>query len=318
MIFPETCRSTNGNRVKPFCGGLTARSVFGGLALLIFTLFTGGAGCATAPEIEVPTGPAAGIFAPVDYELAFEENFDGDALDTERWFYRADAKHRSVQRAEQVSVQNGAMVLTLATLRRPVQTKRYAGGGIVSRERFGYGYYETRASLGDGRDDDRDGKVDEGWHHAFWAMAAHGDENGHVQSTYPRFRRTEIDGYEIDDRHDYRAFTQHVIIWNQDGRESGRRPVPPADHVEPGANGGVNGATYDPTDWNVYGFLWTPEAVYFYVNGRRTAVAPYPASEYEHDALNVWLTAIAANWCDADPEKSVAMYDYFRYYQPGE
>ena len=75
------------------------------------------------------------------------------------------------------------------------------------------------------------------------------------------------------------------------------------------------GKPFNATEWNTYAFEWTPEGVQFFVNGRKTVFGSYPADEFEHDRINVWLTAIAANWCDEDPEQSMAEYDYFRFYK---
>ncbi len=268
--------------------------------VLIAALFAAASACSSIAD------PPA---APEGYELAWADEFDGDKLDTDRWYYRADNKHRSVQLPENVSVKDGSLVLSLNRHDQPIAGKRNSGAGIVTRERFRYGYYEVRAKLGDGVDHDNDGKVDEGWHHAFWAMAAVGNDKGHVSTTYPDIRRTEIDCYENADP-DYNQFTQHIIIWKPDGKEFGRRPKPPADHTK------IEG--FDASQWHTYAFKWDEQAVTFYVDGEVTQVGEYPADQFTHDMVNVWLTAIAAKWCDKQPEQSVAYYDYFRFYKPVE
>ncbi len=250
------------------------------------------------------------------YELTWHDEFDGDALNTEAWAFRGDAKHRSVQLTENVQIADGVLTLRLSPLDEPIRGKHNTGAGIVTKERFHYGYYEVRAKLGDGRDDDNDGTTDEGWHHAFWAMFADVSEAEQgepiVTTTYPPERRTEIDCYE-NAGPNYGKFTQHIIIWKPDGKEFGRRPKPHGDVVKPA---GHDGKPFDPAAWNTYSFLWTAEGVQFYVNGEKTVYGEYPADQFTHDRLNVWLTAISANWCDKDPETSLAVYDYFRYYTP--
>ena len=244
---------------------------------------------------------------PAGYELFFSDEFDGDSLDTDKWYYRTDAKHRSVQQIENVAVEDGALVLNLTLLPQKVRGKKAAGAGIVSREQFRYGYFEVRAQLGDGSDDDGDGRVDQGWHHAFWAMAAVGDENGHVDTTYPGIRRTEIDCYE-NASDDLRRFTQHIIVWKADGKEWGRLPKPPSDETDMGDD-------FRPEQWHTYAYEWTPEHVKFYVDGELKHTAIYPADRFEHDMVNLWLTAISANWNTANQEPSVARYDYIRAYR---
>jgi beta-glucanase (GH16 family) len=248
----------------------------------------------------------------ISYELAFSDEFEGDSVDVDRWLFRADNKHQSVQSPDNVSVEDGSLVLTLKVYDKPVKGKKAGGAGIITRDQFHYGYYEVRAKLGDGRDDDNDGIVDEGWHHSFWAMAAEGDEQGFVNTTYPGVRRTEIDCYEYADTYALEGGTlgmkQHVIVWNEDGSEWGRLPKPPKDMTYL--------PDFDATEWHTYGFEWTEDDLRFFVDGKLTNETKYPASKFVHDQLNIWLTGMSANWCDDDPEPSIAYYDYIRYYKP--
>jgi len=254
------------------------------------------------------------IKAPEGFELAWHDEFDGKGLDREKWAIRTDNKHRSIQLAKNVSIENGALVLSLNVYEEPIEGKYASGAGIVSKRRFKYGYYEVRAKLGDGIDEDNDGKTDEGWHHSFWAMAASIDEKGEVNTTYPGIRRTEIDCYENPSIHKHEPeqsglsnFSQHVIVWNEDGKEWGRLPKPPADRTRM--------ENFDAGEWHTYAFEWNEKQVLFYVDGKQTKVAEYPADQFVHDEINVWLTAMAANWTGDDQEKSQAQYDYFRFFK---
>lgn len=246
---------------------------------------------------------------PEGYELYWAEEFDGDSLNTSKWAYRNDAKHRSVQLRENVVVADGVLTLNLRVLDDPIRRKKAAGAGIISKERFRYGFYEVKARLGLPGDDGR------GWHHSFWAMAAEVDGKGNVSTTYPGIRRTEIDCYENATEHKngkhqdgLSSFTQHVIVWNEEGKEWGRLPKPPIDVED-------RGDDFDPADWHIYGFEWTPLEVRFFVDGELTKVADYPADIFEHDEINLWLTAISANWNSERQTPSRAQYDYLRCYK---
>jgi beta-glucanase (GH16 family) len=246
------------------------------------------------------------------YKLVWHDEFEGKQIDTSKWAFRTDVKHRSVQLRENVSINGGVLKLNLHQLTTPLRGKFATGAGIISKIQFKYGYYEVRSRLGDGIDDDKDGKIDEGWHHSFWAMAASIDAKGEVNTTYPPSRRTEIDCYENASTHNHEAensihkFTQHIIIWKPDGKEFGRVPKTPMDIIAiPGFNA---------NNWHTYGFEWTEKAVTFYVDGKITHVAHYPATEFEHDFLNIWITAMAAEWTGTDQENSSAEYDYVRFY----
>ncbi len=245
------------------------------------------------------------------YELAWSDEFDGEALDRGNWHYRADAKLKSVQLPENVSVADGQLVLNLTKLDSEVQGKRYAGAGVVSEESFKYGYYEVRAKLGDGvdSDGDGDGKIDEGWHHAFWCLRAKDDGQGNIPTTKTdednNDANTEIDGFEIDPGKPG-ELSQHVILW-EDGKTIGRLPRVGADRVR------LKG--YKASEWHTYSFLWTEGMVKFYVDDKLTHTVEYPADQYPQTEVNVWLSAIATNWFDKTPENSEARYDYFRYYR---
>lgn len=242
---------------------------------------------------------------PLGYELSWADEFDGLSLNESDWWYRADIKHQSVQLPQNVSVDNGSLLLNLTTLEEPLFDRTAAGAGVITQRRFHYGYYEVRAKLGDGMDDDGDGSVDEGWWHAFWAMAIEPDDSGHVKTTFPTFNKVEIDAFE-NGSNNLTHFTQLAHAWHHEG--DGHLIIPGERNSRLDAN--------EIFDWHTYGFEWTSEEVRFFLDGDYTHKAVYPASEYEHDEINVWLTSISANSQDPDQEQSELRFDYFRYYSP--
>jgi beta-glucanase (GH16 family) len=246
------------------------------------------------------------------YELFFSDEFDSTVLDESVWYYRTDAKHQSIQLKENVILDSGSLKLDLTVLNSPVQGKNYGGAGIVTKERFHYGYYEVKAKIGDAINHDGDNLTDEGWHHAFWAMAAV-PTDGSINTTYPGVRRTEIDCYEYTDnftKDSIARFTQHIIVWKPDGKEWGRLPTPPEDLNE--------WYGFNTNNWHTYGFKWNEDRVVFFIDNEISKIAEYPSDRFEHDSINVWITAISANWTNSDPEQSEARYAYFRYYRPDE
>lgn len=281
------------------------KSTFKSVLILSLWAFVVPNAC-TLPKNLDKTVPISG------YKLAWYDEFDGSQVDTVNWAFRTDVKHRSVQLKENVSVKAGILKLNLRQLTTALQGKFATGAGIISKKQFKYGYYEVKSRLGDAIDDDKDGKTDEGWHHAFWAMAASIDAKGEVNTTYPPSRRTEIDCYENASTHKHAAensihkFTQHIIIWKADGKEYGRVPKTPADIIAM--------PNFNAHEWHTYGFEWTEKAVTFYVDGKITHIADYPVTQFEHDNLNIWITAMAADWTGTDQENSSAEYDYVRFY----
>lgn len=116
-----------------------------------------------------------------DYKLVFEDNFDGDTLNTQVWRYRLD--HRTgmgymdgLNRAENVYVKDGKLYIECR--QEVIDGKNQnTGGGIISLKDFGYGYYEclSKPFMG-GR----------GVHTSFWQRG----------SSTPNNNIFEIDSYE--------------------------------------------------------------------------------------------------------------------------
>ncbi len=75
---------------------------------------------------------------------------------------------------------------------------------------------------------------------------------------------------------------------------------------------------FEASKWHTYGFEWTPDRIIFYVDGVVRQIAEYPSTQFEHDKINVWLSAMAANWCSDKQNDSEAYYDYFRFYKRAE
>lgn len=228
------------------------------------------------PDVTTPAGDG--------YTLAFDDEFNGSTVDTARWNFRTDQKAKSAQLARNVS--EGGGVLSIALKKEQYGNYAYTAGGVVSRQPFRYGYYETRART----------PVGAGWHTSFWAMAGDGSD------TYTPKRRTEIDQFEINSSAP-KNISQGVIAWKPDGSSTsiGRRTAQPGFDTSAG--------------WHTYGFDWTEDRVAFYVDGTLTNTATYPPSADTHDYLDIWLTSIGYETVDETKLPATAQFDYVRYYQ---
>lgn len=204
---------------------------------------------------------------PPGYTLAWSDDFDGPSLNTTKWMYRTDVKMDSSQRPENVSVSNGQLVIHLR--KEDHRGKSYTGGGVISRERFRYGYYEARVKMHGAS----------GWHQSVWAMFA-----GDGSTTYPEQMRTEIDAMEFDSDVTWKGH-MGLIKWQGPGKSTSLS-------CTPGVYRGPLG--FDASaGFHHYGFEWTPKEVRFYLDGDLRCVLPYPPTDGEHDSINFWLTAIA-------------------------
>ena len=207
-----------------------------------------------------------GSYPPPGYTLKWSDGFQGATLDLSKWMYRTDVKAESSQRPENVAVENGTLVIHLK--KENDRGKSYTGGGIISKQRFRYGYYEARAKMHGGA----------GWHQSVWAMAA-----GDGSTTYPPDMRTEIDGMEFDSDS---PTLGHMGLIKWLGPSQNKSVT-----CTPGVYRGP--LTFDASaDFHTYGFEWTPKSVRYFLDGKFRCALDYPPSDGEHDAINFWLTAI--------------------------
>lgn len=222
--------------------------------------------CLLAAAAFLPGQSLNGSHPPPGYKLKWYDTFDGPALDSSKWMYRTDVKADSSQRPENVDVDNGSLVIHLK--KEDHRGKGYTGGGVISRERFRYGYFEARAKMFGGS----------GWHQSVWAMAA---TDG--STTYPPIMRTEIDGMEFDSDNPSLGH-MGLIKWAGPGVSRSATCSP-----------GVYRAplTFDATKgFHTYGFEWTEKSVRYFLDGDLRCALDYLPSDGEHDQLNIWLTAI--------------------------
>lgn len=98
-----------------------------------------------------------------DYKLVFEDDFNGDSLDLEKWQYRANGPRRlGFNAPSAVRVENGSLVI-----RQEYRDGEYGEGwyaGMISlRQRYTRGYFEIRCKCNQ--------TVPGGFWSAFWLQA---------------------------------------------------------------------------------------------------------------------------------------------------
>ncbi len=222
---------------------------------VLCSLLLAAASLSPAAIAEPPRAPLSG------YELAWAEEFDGDALDKSKWVYRTDSKHLSTQKPENVSVRGG--VLHLQLKKEKAGGKDYTGAGIISREAFKYGYFEARMKMPAGA----------GWHTSFW-LQKH-DGSGTTDS------HEALQGLDVGQNNSIDPLTYTVTL-------NKYNPEPPANY------GYQRLAAPDlSADFHVFGCEFTPEAARFYLDGK--LVHTVSASAIQHGEQNLWVTSIASH-----------------------
>ena len=275
--------------------------VFATLTLL--SLLSACGGNVDVPVVQLPRSAAqvVAFAAPSSssFTLLYEDNFDGTSLDTGDWVYRETGLYAGgYNRRQNVSVSGG--LLHIAFKKEDINgdgvANEYTGGGIITAQNFGYGYYEARVKLAGGVN---------GFHQSFWQMglpfgdgAAPGYDALINSGVLPYFNRTiEIDGFEQNSNNaGYAASNGHYYL-------------PAVSHI------GAQSHSVDTTSWFVMGYEWLPGQVKFYVNGNLVRTMSFSTL---YGQSNFWLSGLANSKYSGTlgnvPAGTEMQVDYFRFY----
>lgn len=247
--------------------------------------------------------------APAGYKLVWSDDFSGNSLDTNAWYYRTGERLLSFQKAANVSVTNGLLRIDLR--KEDAGNLHYTAGGIISQRTFKYGYYEARFRC----------PKSAGWHTSFWTMKYEhaGDiTNGmdfaqRVASGLGAVREQEIDICEQDSMNN-RSYSAGVIDWSgRDGKKTvgfGRQRFRAPREDVPDFS----------ADFHVWACEFTPTEVKFFLDGKLTHQTD--ATQFPHGDQSVWLTCVGALWGDPVKPKHIddsalptyAEFDWVRVY----
>lgn len=225
-----------------------------------------------------------------DYELMFEDNFDGSRVNEAVWRYREGPRTsgtwiNGLNRKENVLVKDGDLVVRCMVEKINGKTEN-TGGGLISKANFGYGYYETRS---------KPFMAGKGVHSAFWQAGANRDDKWDGNNSI-----FEIDSYEIDSGHFIGANNLYVHL-----APAGMNELP-----WPYRNGLP--FKLDRDGWWIDAYEYTPEGVTFYEHGKVVGQADFTDLCARQ---MVWLTALnGVGKVDADKQPADTRFDYFRYY----
>lgn len=222
---------------------------------------------------------------PAGYVLAWKDEFDGSAVNESQWTYRIDSRHWSTQLPENVSVGDGNLSIALTRM-KPGAPMKFAGGGVISRQTFGYGYFECRMRIMAGK----------GWHSSFWLMRHNG-----AGGTGTATAELELDVIE-NDAVNLRSYYITTHRWKGEHAVLGHRTV----------------ETLPLSDYHVYGCDYTPETVRYFFDGE--VVETHDIRNQPQGELNIWLTSIASPLGPTDAVDTGRLpghvdYDYVRYYR---
>ncbi len=194
---------------------------------------------------KIPDGPQLDMSG---YELVFEDEFEGDALDLTKWAYRGNGVRRSgFMSPEQVFVEDGNLIMRAEHKNGEYGEGWYGGMIRTVEDYYGGGYYfECRciSSLGGG------------FWSAFW-LNSPGMESEEASNG-------GLGGAEVDIFESYNYKYPLPFLWDT---------VALNVHVGGYGDGlrsqvlGNYKADKPYTQYNTYGLEWTDEEYIFYING---------------------------------------------------
>ena len=279
------------------------------LCALLLTAKFGVAHAQVDPASDPNVQPLAGDLQ-YQYRLTWSDEFEGDALDEEKWVYRTDSKLWSTQLPENVSVSDGFAHLHLKKQR--AGGKEYTGGGIISKPYFRYGYYEARIK----------GPAGEGWHTSFWMMDSQqvpGKARARSATSQVELDPLEMDSVDLTrysvDLHQWRGEYGHMkrFKYQYPDAKLDEFHVYGVEFTPEGARYFFDGELVDETTTIFQRFRTEEEAA-----GRHPLVREF--SDLEHNDMNIWFTSIAGKLAkttrvDDSMLPAEAVADYVRFFE---
>ncbi len=197
-----------------------------------------------------PVSPRGQELDLTGYEMVFYDEFEGDTLDTDKWYYRGSGADRGGYTAQsQVSFRDGNVVLTGEYLEDGEFGAGWYGGEIALHEWYKNGYFEIRCICSEG---------DAFWS-AFWLQAEHPYE--------AEYSKGGVGGAELDifECFEDDCITSTIHCAGVDGEQEGFQSAILGDFKVP-----------EPwEEYNTYGLEWTEDEYIFYINGVETTRSTY-------------------------------------------
>lgn len=222
------------------------------------------------------------------YQLSWSDEFNGTSVDTSKWNYRQGDDSRTFVKSYQTAANNSESggLYRCQLKKESLGTKEYTAGGLITKKRFRYGYYESRLKVPEGA----------GWHTSFWMMPrnAMGDP-----------ANIELDVFENDSKY-LDHYDVNIHRWKPDPHVTfGTKKVDTPFSLAAG--------------FHVFGCEFTPELVNYYMDG--VLIQSVDATQFEHSDVNIWVTSLGLCYntdvIDDSMLPEEAQYDYVRYFELG-
>lgn len=250
--------------------------------------------------LDLPTTPRGEALDLTGYSIVFEDEFEGDALNTDVWKIRSNGPRRGGFNSDsQIEVADGNLVITGEYLEDGTYGEGWYAGMVSLRERYCKGYFEIRCKVNKGS----------GFWSAYWIQAEHPYE--------AEYSKGGVGGCEIDI---FESMSYDSLI----GKDSVSQTVHCAgvDGVQEGYQSNNLGAFYGKNiydEYNTYGLEWNDEEYIFYINGvetRRTSFGNGVSEVPEEVIVSLEIpNAEEFEGLDKETYKTEYIIDYVKIYQ---
>lgn len=194
------------------------------------------------------------------YELVFEDDFNGDSLDTDNWAIRySGVGHTTIGSASQVSIKNGNLRLALDYLEDGEYGEGWYVGDICLKQQYLRGYFEIKARVFPNESNTHDV-----WS-AFWLT------NDHAYDA--QISQGGVGAVELDIMECFTPLTEPGVIPNCATQAIWCNGVDGDDENVDGRN--LGHYRIKEGQYNTFGFLWTEDEYVWYVNGVETVRTSY-------------------------------------------
>ena len=249
---------------------------------------------------DLPTTPRGEALDLTGYSIVFEDEFEGDALNTDVWKIRSNGARRGGYNSDsQIKVEDGNLVITGEYVEDGTYGDGWYAGMVSLRERYCKGYFEIRCKV----------NARSGFWSAFWIQAEHPYE--------AEYSKGGVGGCEIDI---FESMSYDSLI----GKDSVSQTVHCAgvDGVQEGYQSYMLGDFYGNNiydEYNTYGLEWNDEEYIFYINGvetRRTSFGNGVSEVPEEVIVSLEIpNAEKFEGLDKETYKTDFVIDYVRIYQ---
>ncbi len=223
---------------------------------------------------------AAGSAAPAGWDLAWADDFNGAAVDADRWEVRtrADSFNNELQfyLPEQVSLLDGNLRITATD--EPFAHRQYRSGLVESRTTLKFGRVEVRAKVPTGQ----------GIWPAIWLLPK--------ASAWPT--GGEIDIMEHGGSNPFAVSSAYH--W-------GDTPGGPSNYV---VQQHSTGEAF-PDAFHTYAVEWTPTAIRYFVDDVNHFTVTPDIAPISQTPMNLILNTAVGGWFDGDPDDTTVFPQHF-------